>query len=183
MASTITPPELDEMLHGPKKEPVFLVDVREHSEYKREHIAEANLFPMSQFKAQEVLKAAGGVSRVCVHCASGGRSAKACAALTEAMKSSDKFKGMKLYDLGGGMSSWRMCGLPVVEDKKAPLPIIRQVHLIASTLIISGSLLTRFYNPNFFALPLFVGCGLFLSGATGFCGMALILQKLPYNQC
>ncbi|KPI87870.1 rhodanese domain-containing protein [Leptomonas seymouri] len=165
------------------KEKVFLVDVREGFEYRREHIDGAHLFPSSGFNPGAVLDAAGKDATFCVYCASGGRSSKASEKLAEAIKrTSDVAGNAKVYNLVGGMSAWRMAGYPVVEDKKAPLPIIRQVHLIASTLIIAGSLLSRFYNSNFIIMPIFVGCGLFVSGATGFCGMALLLQRLPYNR-
>lgn len=165
------------------KEKIFLVDVREGFEYRREHIDGAHLFPSSEFSPEAVLKAAGRNATFCVYCASGGRSSAASEKLAAAIKQSGDAAGnATVYNLVGGMSAWRMAGCPVVEDKKAPLPIIRQVHLIASTLIIGGALLSRFYHPDFIFVPLFVGCGLFISGATGFCGMALLLQKLPYNR-
>lgn len=163
-----------------EKKPIFLVDVRENSEHRREHITEANLFPSSSLNPQKVVEAAGG-KNLYIMCASGGRSAAAAKKIEEFIKSSPEFKN-KVFNVSGGMSAWRGERFPVVEDKGAPLPIIRQVHIIASSLIIAGSLLGRFYNPNFFVLPAFVGCGLMVSGVTGFCGMALILQKLPYNQ-
>ncbi|KAK7197984.1 Rhodanese-like domain DUF2892 [Novymonas esmeraldas] len=162
---------------------VFLVDVREASEYQREHIDGAHLFPSSAFHAEQVLNTAGKGATLCVYCASGGRSSAISSKIVEYLKQAGDTRGdVTVYNLVGGMSAWRMAGYPVVEDTTAPLPIIRQVHLIASTLIIAGSLLSHLYHPNFIVVPLFVGCGLFLSGATGFCGMALLLQKLPYNQ-
>lgn len=165
------------------KEKVYLVDVRESFEFRREHIDGANLFPSSDFSPEAVVKAAGKDATYGVYCASGGRSSKASEKLAGYVKQAGAVAGnAKVYNLVGGMSAWRLGGFPVVEDKKAPLPIIRQVHLIASTLVIAGSLLSRFYHPNFIAVPIFVGCGLFLSGATGFCGMALLLQMLPYNR-
>lgn len=181
MASKISPASLNDALK--KQDPIFIVDVREPLEYRREHIAQAHLYPLGSLNPDAIFTAAGRDATICVTCAAGSRSAKACQALSDALaKSKGTYGSTKLYDLTGGMSAWRLAGLPVVEDRKAPLPIIRQVHMIAGTLIISGSLLTRFYNHNFFALPLFVGCGLFVAGSTGFCGMAAILQLLPYNR-
>eukprot|EP00796_Vickermania_ingenoplastis_P004705 gene4705-3398_t len=160
-----------------KDKNLFLVDVREEGEYRREHVEQATLYPLSSLDPVKVFEAAGKRD-LYVMCASGGRSATASKKLEEAAKG----KSTKVFNVTGGMSSWRSANLPVVENKSAPLPIIRQVHIIASTLIISGSLLSRFYDPNFIALPIFVGCGLMVSGVTGFCGMALILNKLPYNK-
>lgn len=177
--SNITPKGLQLLLQQDK---VFLVDVREASEFQREHVAQAKLYPKSSFDAEAVLKDAGKDATICVMCASGGRSAACCDAIRTAINAKPSYSNVQLLNLNGGMSAWRMEKLPVVENTKAPLPIIRQVHLIASTLIMSGSLLGYFVNKKFFALPFFVGCGLFVSGSTGFCGMALLLQYLPYNK-
>ncbi|EPY15357.1 rhodanese domain protein [Strigomonas culicis] len=179
MATQVSPAALHSML---KERNVFLVDVREPFEYRREHIAGSHSFPKSSLQPDEVLQAAGRLP-ICVQCVSGDRSSIVAQSLAGVVaKSHSAYRNVGLYNLTGGITAWRTAGLPVVEDKKAPLPVIRQVHLIASTLILSGTLLTRFYNQNFFALPLFVGCGLFVSGATGFCGMAVLLQYLPYNK-
>ncbi|CAD2219860.1 rhodanese domain-containing protein [Angomonas deanei] len=165
-----------------KDKKVYLIDVRETAEYRREHIAEAHLFPKSTLDPNAIFKAAGKDASICVQCLSGGRSAQSAAILEDALSKTDAYGDIKIYDLAGGIAAWKQAGLPIVEDFKAPLPIIRQVHLIASTLIITGSLLSRYYNDKFIFLPIMVGCGLFVSGATGFCGMALVLARLPYNK-
>lgn len=177
----ISPSSLSELL---EKKDVYLVDVREPSEYRREHIAGAVLAPLGDINPDTILTAASAAgSNVCVVCAAGGRSASAAKILQDALaKCGGAYGEVRVHDLVGGMSAWRGNDMPVIEDKAAPLPIIRQVHLIASTLIIAGSVLSRVYSPKFIALPIFVGCGLFLSGSTGFCGMALILKHLPYNK-
>lgn len=179
-AVKVSPAKLNDML---KRKAVYLVDVREPSEYRREHIAEAVLAPLGSLNHDQIIKEGSKTGAICVMCAAGGRSARAAQALEDSLaKNADTHGNISLYDLSGGMSAWRSNNLPVIEDKRAPLPIIRQVHLIASTLIISGALLTHFCSPKFIVLPIFVGCGLFVSGATGFCGMATILQRLPYNR-
>jgi Protein of unknown function (DUF2892) len=45
-----------------------------------------------------------------------------------------------------------------------------------------GTLLGLFVSPRFFAVPAFVGAGLITAGVTGFCGMARILMRAPWNQ-
>jgi hypothetical protein len=37
-------------------------------------------------------------------------------------------------------------------------------------------------NPSFIFLSGFVGAGLMVAGATGFCGMAEILARMPWNR-
>lgn len=178
MVITISVKELSALLQ--EKKPIFLVDVRENSEYSREHIEEANLFPTSSLNPRRIVETANG-KNVYVICASGGRSSAAAKSISEFVSSSPQLK-IKVFNVSGGMIAWKSGKYPIIENKKAPLPVIQQVHIVASTLILTGSLLGKFYNPNFFLLSGFVGCGLMVSGVTGFCGMATILQKLPYNQ-
>ena len=58
----------------------------------------------------------------------------------------------------------------------------RQVQIGAGSLVLIGALLGLTVSPWFFAVPLFVGAGLMFAGITGFCGMALLLQRAPWNQ-
>jgi hypothetical protein len=37
-------------------------------------------------------------------------------------------------------------------------------------------------NPAFYALSAFVGAGLTFAGATGWCGMAMLLKTMPWNR-
>ena len=37
-------------------------------------------------------------------------------------------------------------------------------------------------HPAFLIIPAFIGAGLTFAGLTDFCGMALLLAKLPWNQ-
>jgi hypothetical protein len=45
-----------------------------------------------------------------------------------------------------------------------------------------GTLLGLLVSPWFFAVPGFVGAGLIMAGVTGFCGMANILMRAPWNR-
>jgi hypothetical protein len=37
-------------------------------------------------------------------------------------------------------------------------------------------------SPWFFVVPAFVGAGLITAGVTGFCGMARLLMRAPWNR-
>jgi hypothetical protein len=37
-------------------------------------------------------------------------------------------------------------------------------------------------NPRFALIPLIIGCGLLFAGLTGFCGLAVLLAKMPWNK-
>lgn len=150
----------------------LLIDVRETGEHARENIAGAKLMPLSSFDPAK-LPATGG-KRLVVHCLSGSRSARALAQLAAA--------GIEGINMTGGIEAWKAAGLPVREDKSAPLPIMRQVQIVAGSLIVAGAALGVYVHPGFHALSAFVGAGLVFAGASGWCGMANLLSLLPYNR-
>jgi predicted branched-subunit amino acid permease len=67
----------------------------------------------------------------------------------------------------------------VRENRSAPLPIVRQVQIVAGSLIVAGAALGAYVHPGFHALSAFVGAGLVFAGASGRCGMANLLALLP----
>lgn len=149
-----------------------LIDVREPGEHAREHIAGARLLPLDRLDASAL--GSDSARRIVLHCASGTRSARGARILSEA--------GIDVAHLSGGLPGWKQAGLPVVENRAAPLPIMRQVQIVAGSLVVAGAALGAFVHPGFYALSAFVGAGLVFAGATGFCGMAALLGRLPYNR-
>lgn len=153
---------------------VLLVDVREPAEHAREAIPEAALIPLSKLRPEDVSVANG--KRVVLYCASGMRSERAAKVLRDAGCTA------AVAHLAGGLSSWKRAGLSTRVDPKAPLPIIRQVQMIAGSLILLGVILGYTIAPAWFLLSGLVGAGLLLAGITGWCGMATLLGRLPYNR-
>jgi len=47
--------------------------------------------------------------------------------------------------------------------------------------VLTGVLLAIFVHPYFIGLSAFVGAGLVFAGITDWCGMGLLLAKLPWN--
>ena len=82
--------------------------------------------------------------------------------------------------LDGGVQAWRRARLPLREGRKR-LPVDRQVQLIAGLMVLGGVGLGLVVSPWFLALAAFFGAGLTFAGATGTCGLALMLMKLPWN--
>lgn len=151
----------------------ILIDVREPDEHARERIAGARLMPLSSFDPMRV--AAGGTRAVILHCASGARSARAAAMLA----------GAGITDvahLKGGITAWKQAGFPLALNRKAPLPLMRQVQIAAGSLVVVGVALGVAVHLWFLVLSAFVGAGLVMAGVTGWCGMATLLGKLPYNR-
>jgi hypothetical protein len=79
------------------------------------------------------------------------------------------------------MIGWRRARLPVREGRKR-LPVDRQVQLIAGGMVLTGIALGTLVNPWFLAISAFFGAGLTFAGATGTCGLALVLLKMPWNR-
>lgn len=59
---------------------------------------------------------------------------------------------------------------------------MRQVQIAAGLLILVGAALGALAHPAFYGLAAFVGGGLLFAGATGWCGMAMLLKAMPWNK-
>jgi rhodanese-related sulfurtransferase len=152
---------------------VLLVDVREPAENARERIAGAVLMPLSTFDPAKIPAAPG--KRLVLHCALGMRSGQSAQKLLAA-------GAAEVTHFKGGIGAWKQAGYPVVGDAGAPLPIMRQVQIVAGGLALLGVVLGFAIHPGFFVLSGAIGAGLMLSGITGTCMMANLLLKLPYNR-
>jgi len=147
----------------------ILVDVREPDEYAHQHIAGARLMPLSRFDPSTLPSAAG--KTLVLQCNSGNRSRQI----------GEQLAG-EWHHLEGGIQAWKRAGLPVEADRRAPLPIMRQVQIAAGSLVLLGQILAWLVAPGFALLSAFVGAGLIFAGITGYCGMAKLLGRLPYNR-
>ena len=146
-----------------------IVDIRSPDEFARARLPGAENHPL------ERLAPFDGVVPVVFHCRSGARTA-ACA---QRLAASCTGEG---YVLEGGLEAWRKAGLPVIDDRTAPLEIMRQVQIAAGLLILAGVALGLVVAPAWFGLAGFVGAGLTFAGLTGWCGMARLLALLPWNR-
>lgn len=149
-----------------------LIDIREPDEYAREHIPQAKSQPVSALPSALIV---GNASQVIFHCRSGARTRTHAERLARAVPCEG-------YLLEGGLDAWRKAGLPVSTDFSQPLDLMRQVQLAAGSAVVLGVALGALLSPWFYALSAFVGAGLIFAGATGFCGMAMLLQRMPWNR-
>lgn len=150
------------------------VDIREADEHAREHIPGAHSRPLSS-SASPLITPRGAA--VIFHCRSGMRTASAADQLAAGIA-----PGCEAYVLEGGLDAWKKAGLPVATDRSQPLEMQRQVQIGAGSMVLAGVLLGFLVSPGFFALSGFVGAGLVMAGATGFCGMARLLRRAPWNR-
>ncbi|MGB3289705.1 MAG: rhodanese family protein [Burkholderiaceae bacterium] len=159
--------------HQNQGEGILLVDIRSADEYAREHIAQARHIPLEQMA--QASAALHGAKAVVFHCRSGNRTALN-AEMLGACVSCDA------YVLEGGLDAWKKAGLPVVTDAAQPLELQRQVQIAAGTMIVLGTALGATVSPWFLMLSGFVGAGLIFAGVSGFCGLARLLMKMPWNR-
>ncbi|TAJ09065.1 MAG: DUF2892 domain-containing protein, partial [Planctomycetota bacterium] len=109
-----------------------------------------------------------------LYCRTGRRSAEAAERMLRA-------GWTEAHHLSGGIEAWKAAGLAVVRDPHAPLPIMRQVQITAGSLVLVGCALGWLVHPAFYGLAAFVGAGLTMAGLSGWCGMAHLLERMPWN--
>jgi rhodanese-related sulfurtransferase len=168
-AATVAPADAASR-RGQAPEPFFL-DVRSALEFEGGRIERAHNIPLEELDAR-----AGEIpddADVIVVCRTGVRATIAAEALARV--------GRRATVLDGGMNAWRRARLPVREGRKR-LPVDRQVQLIAGLMVLAGVILGSFVNAWFLLLAAFFGAGLTFAGATGTCGLALLLMKMPWNR-
>lgn len=151
-----------------------VVDIRSADEYARDHIPQARHLPLTQLE-QGGGNMRAGVGPVIFYCRTGARTQMNAPLLS-------RWVNDDAYVLAGGLDAWKRAGLPVVTDARQPMELQRQVQIAAGAIVFLGTMLGVAVSPWFLAIPGFIGAGLIFAGATGFCGLAHLLVKAPWNQ-
>lgn len=167
---TITANDLKNYLD---QDSVLLIDVREPAEHRTEFIDNSCLIPLAEISVEKLPSRS---RPIVIHCRSGKRSSEACKKLLVQDPTLD------LYSLEGGIIAWKEAGFNIKQSGSNILPLDRQTQLTAGILGFSGVILGTFVNQFFYLLPGFVGLGLMFAGLTGWCGMAKLLAKAPWNK-
>lgn len=152
---------------------IDFINVCTPAEYKEKHIKGVRSVPLDTLhtKVDELNKK----KTIYIHCRSGNRGRQAIEKLQSLGVTAD------LVNVEGGLLAWEEAGHET-GSHTTRLPIMRQVFIGAGGLVFAGLLLVHFIDYNFILLPLFVSLGLLVSGITGWCGMALLLAKMPWNK-
>jgi rhodanese-related sulfurtransferase len=167
--STILPAELKALLTTG----CCLVDVREPVEYAEAHIAGSKLIPSGN-----LTKRISEIDRnlpVIVTCRSGKRGEAAVKNL----------KALGVHDarnLEGGVLAWKAAGFPLDQSGKKGLPLMQQVQLVIGLGVLTGAIFSLTLHPNWVLLCAFFGAGLSVAGTTGWCGLAILVSKMPWNR-
>lgn len=153
-----------------------LLDVRTPGEYAAAHVPGARLLPLADLDAAAFLRQRG---------ANNGPIYILCQTTRRARGAIEKFRRAGFDQcvlVAGGMQAWMEAGLPVNRSESKVLPLMRQVQIVVGFLSAAGAVLALTVHPLFAILPLCIGCGLMFAGATGVCGLALLLARMPWNR-
>ncbi len=166
----ITPSELSSLLAGGFCQ---LIDVREPVEYAEGHVAGARLISLGNLEAR--VSEIDGAKPVIVMCHAGKRGLNAL----------EKLRALgftNVRNLEGGMLAWKAASLPSECSRRGGIPLMRQVQIVIGVSVLAGSVLAVWVDAKWVYLPMFFGAGLIFAGLSGFCGLALILAKMPWNR-
>jgi len=151
-----------------------LVDICEVDERARSHVPGSVHAPVSRLGTGPLGIPTG--STVIFYCQSGSRTSQNAPALAAAAP------GCRVMLVEGGIGALSAAGVKIAEDKRAPLPIMRQVQITAGSLVLLGAVLGALVDPRFHALSAFVGAGLIFVGIMGLCPTANFLALMPWNR-
>ena len=173
--NSITPRQLHERLQQGERCP--LLDVRTPAEHAELHVPDVVLVPLDRLDPVQ-LEHADGFAKdqpLYIFCRTGERAKQAAAKL-------EKNGYSQCHVVAGGTLAWAEAGLPVDRGLSKIISLERQVRIAAGALVLIGALLALFVYPAFLWISAFVGSGLVFAGITGWCGMGMIIAKLPWNQ-
>ena len=168
---TIAPIEFQKILAATPS--VSVIDVRTPVEFGEVHVPQARSIPLDELKPAVL-----GLSKdqpVYLLCRSGQRATKAA----------EKFAREGFTQpivIEGGTLAWIAANLPVTRGTTKVISLERQVRIAAGALVFTGVLLAHFVNYHFIWLSGFVGAGLIFAGITDFCGMGMLIAKMPWNR-
>jgi rhodanese-related sulfurtransferase len=168
---TIMPFQLQTSLTAQPSLPV--IDVRTPVEFAEVHVPSARNVPLDELKPGSLQLQKN--QPVYLLCRSGQRAAKAAEKFT-------KEGFLKPIVVEGGTLAWIEAGLPVTRSAVKAISLERQVRIIAGAIVFAGVLLAQFVDARFIWLSGFIGAGLVFAGITDFCGMGLLLAKMPWNK-
>ncbi len=169
MSETISAKEL----WGLMQQGCCLVDVREPVEHAEEHVVGATLIPLAQLERR--MGEIDTTRPVVVMCRSGKRGGEALKQLRAAGMSHTR-------NLEGGILAWKEAGLPVEKQRSRCLPLMQQVQITIGIGVLTGAILSLIVDPRWVYLCAFFGAGLMMAGSTGWCGLAILMSKMPWNR-
>ncbi len=156
-------------------ESVDFINVCTPAEFKEKHIPGVRSVPLDELEKR--VGEFKDKKTIYIHCRSGRRGIAAMEKLQSLGVTAE------LVNVEGGILAWSEAGFQT-QTLANPnrLPLMRQTFLAAGSLVVLGVVLSILVAQPFVYLSLFVGMGLMFSGATGWCGLQMLLAKMPWNK-
>jgi rhodanese-related sulfurtransferase len=172
---TIAPQEVAKRQHDGNRPRI--IDVRTPAEYAQLHAAGARLIPLDILDPASVIGECGDIGEpLYLICESGARAAAARERFLAA-----GFDNVRCIE--GGTTAWDQAGLPVVRGAgPRVISLERQVRIAAGLLVLLGLITGWLIHFAGYYLSAFIGAGLIFAGVTDWCGMALLLARMPWNR-
>ena len=152
---------------------IDFINVCEPAEYKEKHIEGVRSVPLGT--VTDHVQEFNSKQTVYVHCRSGNRGKQAIDRLIQAGVTAE------LVNVEGGLLAWDEAGYDT-GSHTSRMPIMRQVLVAAGSLILIGFVGTYTISDGFKYLAPLVGVGLLFAGVSGWCGMAFVLTRMPWNK-
>ena len=170
----VTPSTFKEIISIDRNNPtVDFINVCTPAEYKEKHIPGVRSVPLDELEKRSA--ELSGKKTIYVHCRSGRRGMQAIEKLRSLGIQAD------LVNVEGGIIAWEEAGFDTAS-LTSRLPIIRQVLIAAGTLTLVGVIFSVLLAHAWIYLSGVVGAGLLFAGVTGWCGMATVLARMPWNK-
>ena len=152
---------------------VDFINVCTPAEYKEKHIHGVRSVPLDELERR--VSEFSDKKTIYVHCRSGRRGEQAI----------EKLRALgvtgELVSVKGGLLAWEEAGFET-DSHTNRIPIMRQTMIAAGALVLLGVFLSIFYAPAWLYLSGAIGAGLLFAGLSGWCGMALVLARMPWNR-
>jgi len=168
---TIAPISLQKILAD--QPAATVIDVRTPVEFAEVHVPQAQSIPLDELKPGSLPLPKD--QPVYLLCRSGQRATKAAEKFAR-----DGFTQPIVVE--GGTLAWIDANLPVTRGTTKVMSLERQVRIVAGAIVFIGVLLAQLVDHRFIWLSGFVGAGLVFAGLSDFCGMGLLLAKMPWNR-
>jgi rhodanese-related sulfurtransferase len=150
-----------------------LVDVRTAPEYREVHAKGTLHIPMERLDASTLEQTVADAPVVLI-CKSGKRASQ-CAERIAA------FRRAETVVVEGGTEAWLAAGLPVERGPRT-ISLERQVRIAVGALVLLASVLALTVDPRFAYASAAFGTGLLVAGITDFCGLGMLLARMPWNR-
>lgn len=163
-----------EVIEAEKSNPsIDFINVCTPAEYAEKHISGVRSVPLDELERH--VGEFENKKTIYVHCRSGRRGVAAIEKLAALGVSAE------LVNVEGGLLAWEEAGYGTARISSR-ISLMRQTFIAAGALILLGHALALLVAPLAIVLSAAVGVGLLVAGLTGWCGMTMLLARMPWNK-